>query len=96
MLRYMLLLAGLAFLGTLGYSPAVRACPNCKDAVTVENAPEDEDPLREARAYNNSIYFMVGMPYLLLAAAGFVIYRNVRAGQKQAELPGDESDLAAP
>jgi hypothetical protein len=47
---------------------------------------EDDDPLREARAYNQSIYFMVSMPYLLLATVGFLIWRSYRAGQRQAAL----------
>jgi hypothetical protein len=47
---------------------------------------EDDDPLREARAYNQSIYFMVSMPYLLLATVGFLLWRSYRAGQRQAAL----------
>jgi hypothetical protein len=39
---------------------------------------EDDDPLREARAYNQSIYFMVAMPYLLLGGVGFMVYREVK------------------
>ena len=31
--------------------------------------------MREPRAYNQSIYLMVGMPYLLLGTVGFMIYR---------------------
>jgi hypothetical protein len=33
---------------------------------------------REARAYNNSIYLMVGMPYLLLGILGCLVYRGVK------------------
>ena len=33
---------------------------------------------REAEAYNNSIYLMVGMPYMLLAGVGFLVYRGLR------------------
>ena len=32
---------------------------------------EEDDQLREAQAYNSSIYLMVGMPYLMLGAFGF-------------------------
>ena len=42
----------------------------------------DDDPLREARAYNQSIYLMAAMPYLLLGTVGFMIYRGIRAAQK--------------
>lgn len=49
------------------------------------SSSEDDDPLREARAYNQSIYLMVAMPYLLLGAVGFMIYRGVKAAQKMDE-----------
>jgi hypothetical protein len=42
---------------------------------------EDTDPMREASAYNNSIYLMVGMPYLLLGAFGFYVYRGLKKNQ---------------
>jgi hypothetical protein len=41
------------------------------------SSSEDSDPLREARAYNQSIYIMVAMPYLLLGTVGLLIYRAV-------------------
>ncbi len=47
---------------------------------------EADDPLREARAYNNSIYLMVSMPYLLLGVGGLLIYRAYRVAHKKAEL----------
>jgi hypothetical protein len=63
------------------------------------SGPEEEDPLREARAYNQSIYLMVGMPYLLLGVVGYMVYRGLRqkalaegravAGQSPAAAPGD-------
>ena len=40
------------------------------------SSSEDNDPQREARAYNHSIYIMVAMPYLLLGAVGLLIYRG--------------------
>ena len=46
----------------------------------------DDDPLREARAYNQSIYLMVAAPYLLLGAVGFMIYRGFRTAQKNQSL----------
>ncbi len=39
---------------------------------------EEDDQLREARAYNQSIYLMVGMPYLLLGAFGMLVYRGLK------------------
>jgi hypothetical protein len=50
---------------------------------------------RESRAYNDSIYLMVGMPYLLLGGVGLLIYRGYRRHAKevarQAALPGAEN-----
>lgn len=73
------------FLAALSWAPAAQACPNCKEAIASAGDVEDDDPLREARAYNYSIYFMVGMPYLLLGTVGFFIYRGLRTAQKKAE-----------
>jgi hypothetical protein len=39
---------------------------------------EAEDQAREARAYNQSIYLMVGMPYLLLGTVGYLVYRGLK------------------
>jgi hypothetical protein len=39
--------------------------------------------LREARAYNQSIYLMVGMPYLLVSGMGFFLYRGLKATARQ-------------
>ncbi len=39
--------------------------------------------MRESRAYTQSIYLMLGMPYLLLAGFGLMAYRAVRIAQKK-------------
>jgi hypothetical protein len=51
---------------------------------TTSSGSEGDDPLREARAYNNSIYLMVAMPYVLLGGFGFAVYRGVKIAQRQA------------
>ena len=69
----------LSILAVLASSPAIMACPNCKDAVEAGASESgDEDPMREARAYNNSIYFMLAVPYSILATGGFLVYRRLR------------------
>jgi len=53
----------------------------------------DTDPAREATAYNNSIYLMVGTPYLLLGAFGFYVYRGLKknaAARAASAGPGTE------
>jgi hypothetical protein len=44
---------------------------------------DDDDPLREARAYNHSIYLMVGMPYLLVSGMGFYLYRGLKQSARR-------------
>ena len=39
---------------------------------------EEDDATREARAYNNSIYLMAGMPYVLLGGFSAWVYRGIR------------------
>jgi hypothetical protein len=45
----------------------------------------DDDPLREARAFNQSIYLMAGMPYFLFGTIGFMVYWGFRTAQKNAQ-----------
>jgi hypothetical protein len=53
--------------------------------MNTSSSSEGDDPLREARAYNQSIYVMVAMPYLLFGTIGFLVYRGIRAAQKNAQ-----------
>ncbi len=57
------------------------ACPACQDAIINSS---DDDPMREARAYNQSIYLMVGMPYATLGIVSLLIYRGYRKAFKKA------------
>lgn len=40
---------------------------------------EEEDQYRLSRAYNNSIYLMVSVPYVMVGAVGWMVYRQLRA-----------------
>jgi hypothetical protein len=77
-MRYMLIVALLTLAILLALSSRLCACPSCRDAVPSTSDAEEDEQLREARAYNYSIYLMVGMPYLLLGVVGFGIYRGLR------------------
>lgn len=68
----------LAVLTGLCLPLAVSACPSCNAAVQETSGAEDEDRIREGLAYNQSIYLMVGMPYLLIGSIGVLIYRGSR------------------
>ena len=65
-------------------APPAPACPNCKEAAA-SAIDEGDDPYREARAYNQSIYLMVSMPYLLLGGVGFMVYRGFKKQQSLVE-----------
>lgn len=69
-------LTALALLG--GAASFALACPLCRDAVPESSGAEYEDQMREAAAFNHSIYLMVSMPYLLLGVVGVAIYRAHR------------------
>lgn len=93
--KLFLLAVAVAFLAM----PAVlHACPACQEAVINATGKEDDDPLREARAYNHSIYMMVATPYAVLGTLGFLVYRGHKAALKNArmELAGGEADFLSP
>jgi hypothetical protein len=46
--------------------------------VTADSGAEANDQQREAEGYNNSIYLMVSVPYVLLGVGGFLVYRGLR------------------
>ncbi|HKB35576.1 MAG TPA: hypothetical protein VKD72_03925 [Gemmataceae bacterium] len=48
--------------------------------------PDEDDPFKEPRAYNYSIYLMVGMPYLLLGTVGFLVYRGLKQKARAEQL----------
>ncbi len=67
--------------------------------MTSSSGAEEDDQYREARAYNNSIYLMVGMPYLSLGALGFLIWRGFRQrdrAQREAMLPPSDAGESLP
>jgi hypothetical protein len=49
---------------------------------TTASGSDGDDPMRESRAYNHSIYIMVSMPYLLLGTFGLVFYWKSRFARK--------------
>jgi hypothetical protein len=57
------------------------ACPYCTEVLA--SSVEEEDPLREARAYNRSVLFMLSLPYVLTATVGLLVYREVRKAKRK-------------
>lgn len=67
----------------LGQIRIASACPSCQAAL--ENLSETEDYDEEAEkqrnlsaAFNNSIYVMISVPYVLMGIFGFLVYRGIR------------------
>jgi hypothetical protein len=82
MKRLMTLLALFAVVGVLTVARPAMACPMCKEAVPAGSdgvmTPEEQEAVQQARAWNNSIYLFVSMPYLLVAGVSFLVYRGFR------------------
>src|SRR4051812_15691791 len=70
---------GILSLLTMLTMPAwVQACPSCADAPAATSGSGDEEGSGNPAAYNNSIYVMVGVPYLSFGVVGFLIYRGMK------------------
>jgi hypothetical protein len=77
------LIAAFAIAAACGLATPARACPLCKEAAesAVDSSGDqnfNDDPMAEARAYNNSIYMMIGIPYTIFAVGGFYCYRHLK------------------
>jgi hypothetical protein len=82
MRRFLVVLVLTALVGLAAVSPAA-ACPMCKEAVPASGdgsalTTDEEVAVQQARAWNNSIYLFVGMPYLLVGGVGFLVYRSFK------------------
>ena len=51
---------------------------------------------REAEGYNNSIYLMVGMPYVLAAGVGCLVYRGLRRKARMEQAASSAPEGQAP
>lgn len=76
------LIVALMFAATLGLVAPAKACPLCKEAAesAIDSSGQEQfdDPAAEARAYNNSIYMLIGVPYTIFAVGGFYCYRHLK------------------
>jgi hypothetical protein len=55
--------------------------------VAAASGQEEDDPLREAKAYNSSIYLMLAVPYLLLGGFGWFVYRGLKSNSEERSAP---------
>ncbi|MBT8185902.1 MAG: hypothetical protein KJN76_13740 [Eudoraea sp.] len=67
-------IAGLVIIGCLLLPEVAEAqCAMCRAVL------ESEDNTSVAEGINNGIVYLMAIPYLLVAALGFIIYRKMRA-----------------
>lgn len=79
-------LPGILTLGLVAlWAGAASACPNCKAALA-ENSEGGADLVR---GYFYSILFMMSMPFTILGAFSFSMYRAVKKAQASAPVNPD-------
>ena len=78
-MRRTLLTAAFTLAALLGAAAPAFACPNCKESNSA-GVSDSDDPLAEARAWNRSIYVMIGVPYTMVAIGGFYCWKHLRNG----------------
>ena len=54
--------------------------------MTASSGAGESDSRREAEGYNYSIYLMSGMPYVLMAGVGCLVYRGLRRKAKMEQM----------
>jgi hypothetical protein len=57
-------------------APSLRACPNCKEAVSLQSG----DAANQANGYNWSVIFMLIIPFSMMGTGAFAIHRAVKRG----------------
>jgi hypothetical protein len=61
----------------------IRACPLCADAIANANNASDADDVDNfPAAMNQSIYWMLAVPYSAFGIVGFLIYRGVKQNEQ--------------
>jgi hypothetical protein len=73
--RVILSMAVMALMTALGSDQAM-ACPNCKEAVSLQGS----EVANVASGYNWSVVFMLAVPFSMLGAGVFMVNRAVRRG----------------
>ena len=68
----------IAFLLSLLFAGAARACPSCNQALSQQDAAAG----KLTRAYANSISLLMWTPYLLFGGVTFAIVRSARRPKK--------------
>ena len=83
--------AGIALLATLLGAGSASACPMCKagnEAGGATSSAEQQAADSRAKAYMYSIFFMMGMPPLVLGGFALAVRREMRRAAAEAETRG--------
>jgi hypothetical protein len=56
--------------------PSVQACPNCKEAVSLQSG----EAANQSDGYNWSVMFMLVVPFSMLGTGALAIHRAVKRG----------------
>lgn len=67
---------GMALLILLVFGHSATACPNCKEAVSLQ----DGEAASQADGYNWSVMFMLVVPFSMMGTGAFAIHRAARRG----------------
>lgn len=89
-MRNILVLLSLSVL--LALPLTTHACPLCKEAIAASDGEEEPSGMNLPAAYNASIYLLIGMPYLLFASFGFLVYRGLKKNAQFMEALRAETD----
>lgn len=91
-----LLMTLLLALACAGLAPRAAAqCVMCKESVYSQSDPSRNNAL--GAAFNDSVYFMLAVPALLIGGLALVIALNVRArARHEAAIATSSSDAASP
>ena len=60
----------------LACGPSATACPNCKEAVSLQSGEQAS----QADGYNWSVMFMLIVPFSMMGTGAFAIHRAVKRG----------------
>jgi hypothetical protein len=74
--RIGLLTIAVALLVMLQGGRIASACPNCKEAVSLQSG----EAASLANGYNWSVMFMIAVPFSMVGTGAFVIHRAVKRG----------------
>ncbi|MGF1582141.1 MAG: hypothetical protein ACFCD0_22680 [Gemmataceae bacterium] len=93
-MRFLSILVLLGLMFSLVVVEHASACPSCQVAIESTGDGSDESMSNLSRAYNQSIYLFMSMPFLLLGTFGFLIYRGVKQNEAYRQSHTEQFDLS--